>query len=134
VLWPNPRSLTVWTGEDWFAVTVMPVAFGRWGMAVCRDEVPRRAEPFELVGRARTEADARDRSNELAGRVLFVRQRERVVLRALRAESKTGERPIWGRSPGLSLQGRGWRRHSGPSVAPSCELPQAFDDGASSDD
>jgi hypothetical protein len=30
----------------------MPVAFGRWGVAVCREVVPRRAQPLELVTRA----------------------------------------------------------------------------------
>jgi hypothetical protein len=62
VLWPDPRSLTVWTGEDWFTVTVMPVAFGRWGIAVCRDEAPRRARCMELVDRVRSEHDARGSS------------------------------------------------------------------------
>lgn len=47
--------------EDWFTVTVIPV-FGRWGVAVCRDEAPRRAEPLEVVGRVRTEAAARGRA------------------------------------------------------------------------
>ena len=61
-LWPDRRSLTVWTGVDWFTVTVMPVAFGRWGVAVCRDDVPRRAERLELVGRVRTEPEARGRA------------------------------------------------------------------------
>jgi hypothetical protein len=54
VVWPDQRSLTVWTGEDWFTVTVMPVTLGRWGIAVCRDEAPRRPEPIELIGRERT--------------------------------------------------------------------------------
>jgi hypothetical protein len=58
-LWPDSRSVTVWTGTDWFTVTVMPVAFGRWGVAVCRDDAPRRAETFELVGRLRGEREAR---------------------------------------------------------------------------
>jgi hypothetical protein len=69
-LWPDARSLTVWTGIDWFTVTVMPVAFGRWGMAACRDEAPRQAEPLELVGRLRTEAKARGRALLLAQDVL----------------------------------------------------------------
>ena len=34
VVWPEPCSITVWTGEGWFTVTVMQVAFGRWGVAV----------------------------------------------------------------------------------------------------
>ena len=61
-LWPDPDSVTVWTGMDWFTVTVMWVAFGRWGIAVCRDSVPRRADPFELIARERAEAPARERA------------------------------------------------------------------------
>jgi hypothetical protein len=61
-IWPDELSLTVWTGLDWFTVTVMPVAFGRWGVAVCRDDAPRRAEPLELVCRARSEPEARGRA------------------------------------------------------------------------
>ena len=69
-VWPDPRSLTVWTGVDWFTVTVIPVAFGRWGVAVCRDDAPRRAEPLELVCRARSEPEARGRALLLAQSVL----------------------------------------------------------------
>jgi hypothetical protein len=58
-LWPDARSLTVWTAIHWFTVTVMPVAFGRWGVAVCRDEGPRQEQPLELVARLRTEPEAR---------------------------------------------------------------------------
>ena len=39
-LWPDERSVTVWTAEDWFTATMMPVAFGRWGVAACREVVP----------------------------------------------------------------------------------------------
>lgn len=69
-VWPDDRSLTVWTGIDWFTVTVMPIAFGRWGVAVCRDEVPRRAEPLEVVARPRTEPEARGQALLLAQDVL----------------------------------------------------------------
>jgi hypothetical protein len=61
-VWPDERSVTVWTGRDWFTVTVIPVAFGRWGVAACRDAVPRRAEALELIGRLRTEPEARGRA------------------------------------------------------------------------
>ena len=44
----------------------MRVAFGRWGIAVCRDSVPRRADPFELIARERAEVAARERAGELA--------------------------------------------------------------------
>jgi hypothetical protein len=79
VLWPDPRSLTVWAGEDWFTVTVMPVAFGRLGIAVCWDRAPRRATPMELVERARTECDARRRADELVGQALGQGMTERVA-------------------------------------------------------
>src|SRR5206468_2656449 len=69
-LWPDSRSVTVWTGTDWFTVTVMPVAFGRWGVAACRDDAPRRAEALELVKRLRTEQDARARARALVSHVL----------------------------------------------------------------
>ena len=62
IMWPDRRSLTVWTGVDWFTVTVMPVAFGRWGVAVCLDEAPRRAAPLEMIWRARSEEEARRRA------------------------------------------------------------------------
>lgn len=80
VVWPDPRSLTVWTGAGWFTVTVMPVAFGRWGIALCRDEAPRRATPVELVERARSEYDARSRAHELVGQALGRGMTERVAL------------------------------------------------------
>jgi glycosyltransferase involved in cell wall biosynthesis len=80
VVWPDPCSLTVWTGEDWFTVTVMPVAFGRWGIAVRRDEAPRRATSMELVERARSEYDARSRARELVGQALGQGMTERVAL------------------------------------------------------
>jgi hypothetical protein len=69
-LWPDPCSLTVWTGTDWATVTVIPVAFGRWGVALCRDRAPRRAGPFELVHRTRSEAEALGRARLLAGQLL----------------------------------------------------------------
>jgi hypothetical protein len=69
-LWPDERSVTVWTGTDWFTATVMPVAFGRWGVAVCRDHAPRRAEALELIGRLRTEPEARGRALLLVQDVL----------------------------------------------------------------
>jgi hypothetical protein len=79
-LWPDERSVTVWTGEDWFTATVMPVAFGRWGVAVCREVVPRRAEPLELVERARSEEDALGRARELVGEVLGHRSTEWIAV------------------------------------------------------
>lgn len=79
-VWPDDRSLTVWTGIDWFTVTVMPVAFGRWGVAACRDAAPRRAGPMELVGRESTEHNARARATELARHAMSFRQRETVLL------------------------------------------------------
>ena len=82
VLWPDPRSLTVWTGEDWFTATVMPVAFGRWGIAVCLDQAPRRPHAFELVERARTEPAARRRAHELIGQALGQGVRDRVAVAA----------------------------------------------------
>ncbi len=84
VVWPDPRSLTVWTGEDWFTVTVMPVAFGRWGVAVCHDEAPRRAEPVELVTRARGEDEAPDEARRLIGDALAGASPERVAVVASR--------------------------------------------------
>jgi hypothetical protein len=69
-VWPDERSVTVWTGIDWFTATVMPVAFGRWGVAVCRDDAPRRAETLELIGRLRTEPEARGRALSLVQDVL----------------------------------------------------------------
>jgi hypothetical protein len=79
VVWPDRRCLTVWTGQDWFTVTVMPVAFGRWGIAVCRDVAPRRPWLRELVERAQTEQEARDCAAGLAGRVLSERLTEAVA-------------------------------------------------------
>jgi hypothetical protein len=49
VVWPDRRCLTVWTGEDWFTVTVKPVAFGRWGIAACRGVAHRRPASRELI-------------------------------------------------------------------------------------
>ena len=69
-MWPEVRSLTVWTGTDWFTATVMPVAFGRWGVAVCRDDAPRRAAALELIVRVRTEPEARGRALLLVQDVL----------------------------------------------------------------
>jgi hypothetical protein len=69
-VWPDPDSVTVWTGEDWFTATVMPVAFGRWGVAACRAPAPRRAGPLDLVGRERTREQARASSHQLAKQVL----------------------------------------------------------------
>ena len=83
-VWPDPRSLTVWTGVDWFTATVMPVAFGRWGVAVCRDDAPRRAEALELIWRSRTEPVARGRALLLVENVLnggLARDR-RILVRA----------------------------------------------------
>jgi hypothetical protein len=40
----------------------MLVAFGRWGVAVCRDAAPRQAAALELIGRLRTEPEARGRA------------------------------------------------------------------------
>jgi hypothetical protein len=79
-VWPDERSVTVWTGVDWFTVSVMPVAFGRWGIAVCRDEVPRGAEALELVKRVRSEQVARSWSDALVGQVLGERFIERVAV------------------------------------------------------
>jgi hypothetical protein len=70
----------VWTGEDWFTATVMPVAFGRWGIAVCREVVPRRAEPIELIERMRSERDAQRRARELVGEALGEGMTERVAV------------------------------------------------------
>jgi hypothetical protein len=69
-LWPDEGSVTVWTGANWLTATVMPVAFGRWGIAVCREVVPRRAEPIELVTRARSEQEAHRVAHELAAEAL----------------------------------------------------------------
>ena len=69
-VWPDPMSVSVWTGNDWFTVTVMEVAFGRWGVAVCRQPSPCRASPIELVDRVGTEQEARDRARRLVGRAL----------------------------------------------------------------
>ncbi len=79
-LWPDPGSLTVWTGEDWVTVTVMPVAFGRWGVAACRDAAPRRAGPLELIERERTERKARGCARLLAMQVLGDDQLESLVM------------------------------------------------------
>jgi hypothetical protein len=80
VLWPEPQSMTVWIGEDWSTATVMAVASGRWGIAVCREVVPRGAVPLELLERARSEDDARARSYELVARTLGEGMSERVAL------------------------------------------------------
>jgi hypothetical protein len=78
-LWPDPDSVTVWTGMEWFTVTVMRVAFGRWGIAVCHDSVPRRADPFELIARERAEPLARERAGELARLALADGACDRVI-------------------------------------------------------
>jgi hypothetical protein len=78
-MWPDPRSVTAWTGVDWLTITVMPVAFGRWGIAMCRDVVPRRAGALELVKRVRSEQDALSRARALAGQVLGEWLTEEVV-------------------------------------------------------
>ena len=96
-LWPDERSVTVWTAEDWFTATMMPVAFGRWGVAACREVVPWRAEPIELIGRARSERDALARAHELAAAALENRRAETIAI-AARAGKALKPRPGRGAS------------------------------------
>jgi hypothetical protein len=94
-LWPDERSVTVWTGKHWFTATVMRVAFGRWGIAICREVVPRRAEPLELVTRVRSEREAHRVAYELAAEALDERGAETVAIEArIPRPSRLSARPI----------------------------------------